>query len=156
VNDTGAARVEWVDGPRYWWAVRWSPGSVFAVAFGSLLAYIILFARRALLSLTVLAVFDGSFFAILGAGIVLLYWVPSLRRMGISPDGLIMDVGRRQVGYHWNEVHPVVRTRATGPGAQSTVPAIETRVADGKGFRKNYFVLSSEQGDRLARYLKLA
>lgn len=153
--ETDVHPVEWVDGPRYWWAIRWIPGSVFAVTFGSLLAYVVLFDRRAFLSLTVLAVFDGSFFAILGAGIVLLYWMPSLRRMGISSDGLIVDVGGHQVGYRWEEVHPIVRSKASGSGDVRTVPAIETRIVVGRRVSKNYFVLSSEQGDRLARYLKL-
>ncbi|MGI0129579.1 MAG: hypothetical protein ACREEC_05445, partial [Thermoplasmata archaeon] len=86
---------------------------------------------------------------------VFLYGLPSLRRIGISPLGIVTDVGVVRTTYPWNELRAVTRTSVTQHSGNGTRTVTRTRIQVGHGLRWQSYALTPSQGDRLARFLRI-
>ncbi len=136
--------IEWVEGPRLWWVYRLLlPFGGLGIAVG-LEAYYLSISWHFLACMCgaspgVFPGFQVVILAVISLGLgsqAIYYLVPSTRRIGIAPTGLLVDVGLRRFDYGWGQVCKVTRTRL------SVVP--------GGSYR-----LSVQQGERLARLYAL-
>ena len=154
VTDPQAPPVEWVKGPRFWWAYRFAP-TLAAVA--AVLLLIDFFRVPAAsppewLWLTVLGVTD--------LGILLQFLMvrsyPSIRALGISPTQLVVDFGLVRQSYAWPEVRAVSRSLESSYSRYGVLRQQRTRLSVGTGLlNRNVFTLSPAQGERLARFLRV-
>lgn len=83
-------------------------------------------------------------------------FLPSVRRLGISPDGIELDVGVRKFHYSWDGVREVTRTHTRRFRRDGSDSIVVTRVSVGYGWTENRFRLSANQGDRLAHFMRIA
>jgi uncharacterized membrane protein len=95
--------------------------------------------------------------AALGCSLVLRWWLPSVRRLGIAPWGLVFDVGLAKIRYPWRQIYRVRRTRVAGRDGSRRSTWVRTRVLAGSelGTKNLVLTLSAPQGDRLAQVLGL-
>jgi hypothetical protein len=98
---------------------------------------------------------DALVFGTLGVELLLLYAVPSVRKIGFSPTWFIVDIGVRQLRYSWREVHQITRTHRARYGSSRVSSVTHTRVLVGDGLRLSSYALTSLQGDRLARFTRI-
>jgi hypothetical protein len=152
-EDTG---VEWVIGPQGWWIPWFGPGLVALPPVAVLLAYILRdwgrnFPIAFSYYLLAVAILLGS----ICVQFALRWWFPSVRRLGIAPWGLVVDVGLRRIRYPWHRLHKVVRTRATTNLRGRLTTDFRTRTVLGPDVLRTFLTLSATQGDRLAQVLQL-
>jgi hypothetical protein len=151
--DPPAPPVEWVKGPPYWWLVRFGPACVSAaVSLGIILPLMFRGGPPSLwLILGVLAVVE--------LGIAIQYLVyrayPAVRRLGISPTMLFVDIGLTTQSYGWGDVREVARTQVSAYRWNRVMWSVRTRISVGSGITKNVYSLSPMQGERLARFLRI-
>lgn len=81
--------------------------------------------------------------------------VPSTRRVGVSSGGLVVDTGIRRRLYPWGSLYQVVRSyeRRYRPGKVQA--RFRTRIILGPDRLGLHLALTPDQGDQLARYLRL-
>ena len=145
--------IEWVPGGRHWWVARvLIPGAVIVLLILFLVGELgySLFWPAGSFPFTLVVSFAG-----LAVEFFFLFAIPSVRRIGISPTSLIVDVGVRKLRYPWNEVNQITRTRVDRFRWNQVSSVSRTRISVGAGAWVNWFSLSPEQGDRLARFLRI-
>lgn len=145
--------VEWVPAEGRWWVIRIV---VPAVTVAILLTFFFFEWRidptwAAANSLYAYALIFGA----LAVEFIFLYAFPSVRRIGISPLCLVVDVGIRRFSYPWPEVKQVTRTRVQQFRWNQVSSVSRTRISVGSGVFMNWFALSPQQGDRLAQFLRI-
>jgi hypothetical protein len=86
---------------------------------------------------------------------VFLYAFPSVRRIGISPLYLVVDIGFQKFTYPWPELKLVTRTRVEQHRWNQVSCVSRTRISVGSGIFTNWFALSPQQGDRVAQFLRI-
>ena len=145
--------IEWVSAGGRWWLFRIVIPAVVAAVAGLVLYlgwFVIGMGSR-----TSFAFVEVGLLILLGVEFVFLYVFPSVRRIGISPKGLIVDVGFRKVGYPWSHVNDVTRTQVNHYRWNQVSSVSRTRISVGSGLSKNTFTLSPSQGERLANFLRI-
>jgi hypothetical protein len=153
VSDLPPPPVEWVSARGRWWVFRFG---VPAIVVGILLAFF--FYEWATDPSWAEANFLYAELMVLGAlGVdaILLWKHPSVRRIGISPLYLAVDIGIIEFTYSWPEVRQVTRVRIDRFRANQLDSASRTRIAVGSGLSRTWYTLSLQQGDRLARFLRI-
>jgi hypothetical protein len=146
--------VEWVSGPRSWWLARFGVG----IAASALLVIdLLLVLRGGFTSLSPyawLAVWL-VFLPVYLAQWILLSRIPSVRRIGISPRGLTVDYGLAVHPYAWPDLVSLTRVNETRYSWTGPTTVVRTRIRLG-GIWGTKLTLTPEQGDRLARFLRVA
>ena len=150
-------RVEWVLGPRGWWVPVWGP----LIAVTPVVALSLVYFGQGLASNSPSAALYSLLPVLvlvvaLGCSLALRWWLPSVRRLGITPSGLIFDIGL-QFRYPWAQIYRVSRTPVTRHVGDWRSAGIRTRVQaeSSLGTRILIVTLSARQGDRLAQVLGL-
>jgi hypothetical protein len=153
VVDITPPPVEWVKGGGRWWVTR---VGVPAIVTATLIGFFLIEWRTDPVWAT-----NNSFY---GFGLILcatavesvfIYSFPSVRRIGISPLCLVVDVGLQKFTYSWTDVKEVTRTRVGRFRWNQVSSVSRTRISVGSGLFRNWFSLSAEQGDRLAQFLRI-
>jgi hypothetical protein len=99
--------------------------------------------------------FDVTIFALLAIEFTFIYAFPSVRRLGISPAGLVVDVGLRKLSYPWPSLESITRTHVSRFRWNQVSSVSRTRITLGSGLSRNTFTLSAYQGERLASFLRI-
>jgi hypothetical protein len=145
--------IEWVSGEKRWWVYRIV---IPAIVLAGLLTFFILeWSATSYLTLSNFYFSYALVFVALGVEFGFLYAFPTVRRIGISPTRLIVDIGLHKFRIPWSEVNQVTRTRINRYGWHQVSSVSRTRISVGDGLWRNWFVLSPEQGDRLASFLRI-
>lgn len=153
VVDTPPPPVEWVPAETRWWVIR---VVVPVIVIAILLAILYLeWSANAGWATTHPLYAWGLVFSGLAVEYVFLFAFPSVRRIGISPLSLVVDVGFAKHTYSWTEVNSVTRTRVNRFRWNQLSSVSRTRISVGSGVFANWFELSPQQGDRLARFLRI-
>ena len=148
--------VEWVEGSPRWWVYLWLP-SLPLLAVGVAVLVDMVFAPPSLGSEPWFIV--GAFVPVFVA--LLLQWsvryrYPTIRRIGLSREAIVLDLGLRRIAYPWGEVARVVQTNVRshsryGEEERST----RTRIVLGKGILRADLALTTGQAERLQRFLQI-
>jgi len=153
MTDIPPPPVEWVPGGRSWWVIR---VGVPAIALGVLLSFFYTEWRTdPSWASTNGPLGWGLVFGTLAVEFVFLYAFPSVRRIGISPLCLVVDIGITKFTYSWQDVNKITRTRVNKFRWNQVSSVSRTRISVGSGFFMNWFALSPQQGDRLAQFLRI-
>lgn len=147
------APIEWVRSEQKWWIPRLVIPVVVVVVLAITLALEFVYGHP--WSATTLGWIDALIFGVLAVEFAFIYLYPSVRRLGISPDGLIVDVGFRKIHYPWSQLTHVTRIHVNRFRWTAVSSISRTRISVGSGLTQNYFTLSTLQGERLARFLQL-
>ena len=145
--------VEWVSAGGRWWVVRIGvPVMVFVVYFAAF--FVELRTDPSWAASNPLYFWPLVVLAI-AVEFLLVYAFPSVRRIGLSPLYLVVDVGVSKFSYSWADVRQVTRTRVQRFRWNQVSSISQTRVSVGSGAFRTSFALSPEQGDRLAKFLRI-
>lgn len=149
---------EWVSTEKRWWLPRIVvPVTVLAVLVPVCVWYLYhqWFQVGPPLTLAQNLGLEGVFGGGVAVELAVLYLFPSVRRIGISPTGLVVDAAFRKFRYTWPELHEVTRTQVNRFRWNQVSSVTRTRISVGFGWSFNSFALSPNQGDRLAHFLNL-
>lgn len=145
--------VEWIAAEGRWWVIR----IVFpVVVIAALLVF--LYAEWGVNPSWTGAnpiIADWCILGVVALEFFLLYAVPSVRRIGISPLCLVVDIGIKKFTYSWTDVNSITRTRTNRFRWNQVSSVSRTRISVGSGLFMNWFTLSPQQGDRLAQFLRI-
>ncbi len=146
--------MEWVPAENRWWFYRWL--APLAVALGGLLT---------LAALDALAPPDAGLgwqvawgpvvIAIPLAEYALIALAPSIRRLGISPLGIVLGGTFLNTSYSWSDVKEVTRTEVRRATWSSVRVEVRTRLRVKSGILASEITLTPNQGERLASFLRL-
>jgi len=153
VPDDTVPPIEWVSAGGHWWVPRIAIPAVVAAIAGLVLYlgwFVAGFGNGSSLGFV-----DVGLIVLLAIMLLSLYAFPSVRRIGISPKGLIVDVGFRKFGYSWAHVNDVARTQVSHYRWNQVSSVSRTRISVGSGLTQNTFTLSPSQGERLAKFLRI-
>jgi len=153
VTDLPPPPVEWVFAGGRWWVFRWVLPAVIVGALITLF-YAQWRADPLWISANPLYVW-GAIFGALAAEFMVFYAFPSVRRIGLSPLYLVVDIGFQKFTYSWPEVQEISRTRVEHFRWSRVSTVNRTRISVGSGIFKNWYGLSSRQGDRLVEFLRI-
>ncbi len=146
--------LEWVPAENRWWFYRCvAPVVVATCAIGTLVALNALSLPPASLGWQVLQAL-GVGMAVL-AGYVVVALFPSVRRLGISPLGIVVGGTLLDTSYSWSDVKQVTRTEVRRADWSSVRVEVRTRLRLKSGIFASEITLTPVQGDRLARFLRL-
>jgi len=144
--------VEWVPGNR-WWIARLVVPLVVLGVFG-----VILFAlwqpypSASPINTIIFLAVDLLVIAVVFAWISI---VPSVRRIGLSPAGLIVDNGASEITYAWSDVTQVTRTRINRFTWSQVKSTSRTSITLNSGLSNVTIALTLRQGERLANFLRI-
>ena len=151
----GEPPIEWVPAESRWWVFRFV---IPAIVLGlTIIMGFVLWSTAPTLPETTagyLAV-QAFLLGMVFAAFYVMYAFPSVRRIGFSPEWLIVDVGLRKFKYRWDDLHGVTRTQVTRFRWYEVSSVSRTRISVGSGFPSYTVTLSPQQGDRLARFLRI-
>ena len=150
--------IEWVSAEKRWWLSRIVvPVTVVAVLVlvNLWLLYHVWFPLSTPWTLAQMLSLEGVCGGGVAVELAVLYRFPSVRRIGISPTGLVVDVGFRELRYTWPELHEVTRIRVNRFRSSQVGSLSCTRISVGSGWSFSCLTLSPNQGDRLAHFLHL-
>jgi len=151
--DTPPPPVEWVLAGKRWWLIRIAAP---IIVVGVVLTIFYMEWRADPLWVTTNALYAwGLVFGALAVEFVLLYVFPSVRRIGISPLCLVVDIGITRFTYSWQDVNKITRTRVNSFRWNQVSSVSRTRISVGSGLFTNWFALTPQQGDRLAQFLRI-
>jgi len=153
MTDEPPPPVEWVPSGKRWWVVR----IVIPVIIVALLATFLYLQWSSSPSWNSAnyALRYGATFGALVLEFVFLYAFPSVRRIGISPLYLVVDIGIAKFTYSWPELTQITRTQVHRFRWNQVSSVNRTRIDVGRGVMVNSFALSPQQGDRLAQFLRI-
>jgi len=127
-----------------------------ALVYGGVIADVTLRDPSWILSASYLVAWYGSIVSFLVVEFLILRFVPSVRRVGVSPGGLVVDIGILKIAHPWSELTQSVRTSEKRYHSQGDTQLISrTRIVFGRSIVRTEFMLSPTQGDLLTRYLHL-
>jgi hypothetical protein len=145
--------VEWVRSESRWWLARF----VFPALLGSLVlsAYFVVFYVNPSWSVFGPVVMLPIVVGCLTSQYTIMHRLPSVRRIGISPTGIVVDVGLVKQSYSWAELRDVTRTHVNELRGSQLVRVDRTRLSVGHGLMRQGYGLSPRQGERLAQFLRI-
>jgi hypothetical protein len=150
-----AAPIEWVPGARYWWFYRFVPWVALAAVVVEFVAVEYYLTGAPGLYSDYYWLATGIVLGGVALAIVVPSRFPSVRRIGISPEWFIVDDGLQTHTFGWPDVREVERTRLGHYGWNQHRFEDRTRIHLGYGVPRKVVMLTSYQGDRLARFLHL-
>ncbi|MGP8076464.1 MAG: hypothetical protein ACLP8Y_07020 [Thermoplasmata archaeon] len=151
----GEPPIEWVSAGTRWWVVRIViPVIILAIALTVFIVGVATAPSWAA-STTHQVLLDGFIVCALAVDLYCLSAFPSVRRIGISPKWLIVDVGYRKFRNPWDDLHQIIRTRESRFRWYQVSSVSRTRISVGSGFPSFTVTLSPQQGERLAQFLRI-
>ncbi len=80
--------------------------------------------------------------------------IPSVRRVGVLPGGVVVDLGFSRQYYTWNELHEIIHLDETRyPRSGTLQHSRRTRIVVGRGGNRTTLALSPGQADFLIDHM---
>lgn len=147
--------VEWVPAEQRWWLARIVVGlGLVPIVFLTL--FVVWWWAGGPMTWTWELGVAGAAYGTIGVAYLLLFLLPSVRRMGISPMYLQVDTGMGEFTYTWAELREVTRTDVRRFRWNGNDSHRRTRIWVDSLLGPKSFALTPNQGARLARFLRLA
>ncbi len=152
--DPSPPPLEWVPAENRWWFYRWvAPLVVVTCAIVTLVTLSVLSPSPASLGWQLLRGLGVSMVVLVEYALVALF--PSVRRLGISPLGIVVGGTLLDTSYSWSDVKQVTRTEVRRADWSSVRVEVRTRLRLKSGIFASEITLTPVQGERLARFLRL-